>query len=1837
MSEPKVLARGTVLVDPRKAVEKLRAFQLAQPGLYVLEVVRAATLLGATELTLENDSDDLALSWEGAAPTSASLLNLLDHLFDATDRALRLLAVAVNAALGLRPSFVDLYTTAHDGLAEDQLARVRYTAQGGVLGEGALTLVARSNALPRKGFRIHVRERFGAAVMAEWLRREPAETSLLRARLLAPRVKVAREGAPLRAAPTAALASVDLERSSGVTSALHLVTASATPAALMLCELGVLLERRDLEPEDHAAARRARFPLAAMPLHLSVDADLLDTNISRSQVDLDRGLGALLRRGWVGALRAVIDAGLARTLAEPLDGPARLAGEEALLALALWAHGERWAEDALRVAPEVEAEALELGALHPAVLAPLRDAPLVPTPFGGRCSLRALAASRGQWAAWTDDEPLAPELSPWLRDVVWAPPSRPVLRELLGCVETRNGARALAEARESMKRWRALMAHPARPVRVLRGEKAVLRASFADAETPPGLEGELALFDGSAAPEPRSITASVYLDGRPFCDLDFGPSPLHVRVAVQSPNIAPRPSFDGVIADGGLLEAKLETRARLVRVLADALQRDAFSALPEATRAAFVRGAWVEARDVLSDQADLRAAMLELGRRHPALLDAPAWRLTSGGLASTRELLDDAALPGRTVMTGDDGTGPRWDARPVFVLDEPSREALTALLEPAVRWVDMGGYLPARQSISPGKVAAAASPSEGFAWRDLASPHARLSASPAVTPKSTLVVMHSGQVVFTRARVERLGPSVIAVEDDALVPTRDPALSPEAEALVARAEHELAEALCAALLGDGAAREALAWTDGPQQRQAAQRFLLAALGRLRRATGEGAALRARIESVPLVPRRAAGGGVQNARVAALRDELTRAGADELHFLVEPPRGVDGEDFTPLILPTKELQQLVANAVGARVESADAKLRAVRAARARREAREGLRALPREGLDERIEGRAPTRLAPSAHADVAYALSSDHPEGSARVLFDGARLLDRVAVAGAQGVVARVALRDDALLTEDLRGLTREGVAVVEAEVRRAALHAVSAVLERAERDLAVDAASRATLCAWVNARGAKVREGRELDDGRIRAAMVWRDPAGEPISIDNARGAGRAPRVILHWAAPWLPPGAGEEPDPPTLSLSRQSELDAVRALCKRVRDVTQEARITQRRRAFERGDGRAVRLPGDPPAPWATARLDGEVPGPCRGEVRLARRQAGAEVSVFEDGVIVSRVRVASPVALDLALASPELEGSTVEAFVRDLGVLDAATRLARRMLTALVESRAQVPEWATRALRWHLCTAESRTPLEEIVEVFSDTLGRGVSLRGLREQRERFATVAYVHEAPDELVSSGEPGRRVTVLHREEVEWLGRQLPLADHRAALDDAVAAARWARQRPVARLTVPDPPSRLALRCELTQARDGAEGELLLLAWDAPDEALAYWFHERRPLGRSPFSAPWPSRVALAAPGLTPRRDRAGPEDDDGHRAAQERARALVLRALARELGPRPGESLADLNVHEGRSPAISGGVAQAVGSLWLTRDGAPGEITVRVGDAVHRVPAVFAQEKARAKKVAAPISGAVWLRKSAGARRDAWEPMLERVLAWSWRKLLDAWIQRTEVDLGADASLTHLLAAGLAGQLGGPAADLARRAKLPDSPLTVSRAVTLAKQGHSLRAVHRGDPPAKDAVTRARARWFELLETSGMIAEPEVQAPAAQAVTPEAAPAQPPRPAAPTPKPATPRAPATRAEQLSHAALARLRALDVNHASLREIRVRATPPGDAPMGYSPEQKRVWLRAETPWVRAALEDPERHAEWIAMAALGEANRALEDITDAHEVSALRAMLRDRAGR
>ncbi|MFO0629769.1 MAG: hypothetical protein U0325_29610 [Polyangiales bacterium] len=1817
MSDRAILARGTVLVDPRKAVEKLRAHQLAQPGLYVLEVVRAATLLGATALTLENDSDDLVLAWEGAAPRSEALAALLDHLFDANDRALRLLAVAVNAALGLRPAFVDLYTTEHPELADGAVARVRYDAGEGVLREGVCAVVPRPKSLPPRGFMLHVRERFGAAVMAEWLRREPAETALLRARLLAPRVRVDRDGDALRAPAPAVVASTPLEGGSGITGALHLLADPRTPGAMHLCELGVLLERRELQSTALSSSRRARFPDAALPLHLSVDADALDTNISRAQVDLDRGLGAALRRRWPGAVTALVAAALAKVTALPADDADRRAGEESLLALVLWTHGERWPEAALRETRDPVPEVLDPGTLHDALLAPLLDAPLLPTPFGGRATLRDLAASRGQWAAWTDPAPRPAELAPFLRDVVASPSTRPVLRALLSCLSMRNGARAHAEARESAKRLRALMAHPARPVRVTGADDAVLRVTFDDGDA---LRGELAIRPPGAAP--GALTATVFLDGRPFCEMPLGPCALPVRVAVQSSSLSPRPSFDGVLDDAGLRRVQRALREHLLRALGNAFDHGALGGLSDEARAALARGAWLECRATFDDGDVARPPLRALAQRHPALDAAPAWPTTHGAFVSTRALAARAHTAPRVVLTGDPRTGARDDGYPVFAVDGAQRRCLTAILDADVRWVDARRFLPPQRSDAPGEVATASLQGARYAWCELRGERARLSVAAAPGNKSTLVLLHAGWVVHTRTRADRLGPSVVALEDDTLLPLDDGAASPSGEALtlLARAEHVLAAALCDALAGDARARDALRWRDDPELALAARRFLLAALPRLDDAVGDDAALRARIESVPLVPQWHAG-ATRDVSVAALREALSRRGGRELGFLVDPPRGIDDEEFTPLLLPTRELQQRVAEALRVKVSSAEAALRALQLRRGRREFRKLLRAKPRVRLLDRLDGLAPQPL-PHDDVDASWVLARDRPDGAVQVLLDDAVVVTDPGGAPGLPLRLRVSLRDDAWLSDDLRALTREGAAQIAPLVKAAREAAAAEGFARLAAGEAISPTHRQVLLQWLAALGRKDRLPDGLSREQLRGAPLWRDLAGAPRSLDAACDARGVPRVVIGLASPWLPPLPGEPDDAPTLALASQLDLDAVRSLSRKVNDISADARIVLRRREFARGDALAVRLPGEPAAPWATTRLEPHGPDGGHGEARVVQRRRGIEVSLFENGSIVKKLSFDAPIAIDVAYAAPDLEPASAAARLAALGFVDVCLAAARRMLDALLTSRAQIPAWVDRTLRWHLCTVEDPSERASRVAAFLDTAGVPMSLHDMASQRDAHTLVAYVTHAPDEAVPAQQAGRRVVVLDRDEAAWLSARLPLMDYAQTLAEDLAALRWSRAEPARVIAVPDAP-KFARREPLDARTDGAEGEVLLLPWDAAEESVAHWFHHRRPLGRSSITAPWPCRVALDVPSLTPRRDRSGPDDNDAHRAARELAARAVRRVLDHALAPPQGAALASIAVHEGRSPAMSAGVAQVVGTLWLTADGAPGEITVVAGATRSAVTAALPRDKRGDAEVHPPVGGTLWLRRGAGQKREAWEPLVQRLVAWAWRRLLDAWIADRRIDITDERALTHLLHAGLADQLSGAAADLARRAVLPGG-VPVHRAATLARQGHRLAVRHPGDGARKDAVLRSPARWFTLLEDAGALALDAPQAPAPQAPAPQR-----PEATAPAPVAATPRAPATRAEVLCERALARVRSLGVASSALREIVVDARSDDDA--GYEKRERRAWLNPDAPWVRAALAAPERHADVIALAVLGEVNRALDEVTDAHEAAALRAML------
>ncbi|WP_437287660.1 hypothetical protein [Sorangium sp. So ce406] len=176
----RVVARGAIRVDARRAVQKLREHLLVDLDLYLLELVRAAAAGGATQIDLRHDADDVALTFDGEPLDAPVLARLLDHVLnaapDAASRRLRLLALGVNAALGLRPARVDLITTGRGPsgeASEGTCTRVRFTpalleAPDEAFAPAAAPAcdeVPRPPGMPAAGMRIEVRRRLGWSVL----------------------------------------------------------------------------------------------------------------------------------------------------------------------------------------------------------------------------------------------------------------------------------------------------------------------------------------------------------------------------------------------------------------------------------------------------------------------------------------------------------------------------------------------------------------------------------------------------------------------------------------------------------------------------------------------------------------------------------------------------------------------------------------------------------------------------------------------------------------------------------------------------------------------------------------------------------------------------------------------------------------------------------------------------------------------------------------------------------------------------------------------------------------------------------------------------------------------------------------------------------------------------------------------------------------------------------------------------------------------------------------------------------------------------------------------------------------------------------------------------------------------------------------------------------------------------------------------------------------------------------------------------------------------------------------------------------------------------------------
>ena len=147
---------GEFTLDRNRAREKMRHFQLADPRAYVLELVQAAVLAGATEASFEIDTDDMRLEFDGRPFTTEDFDQLYSSMFARrrASGALRQLALGLNAAMALDPMHV---------LVESGSALMEMRA-------GADDRISAAEK-PIAGTRIHVRDRFGRQTVVRFFRK----------------------------------------------------------------------------------------------------------------------------------------------------------------------------------------------------------------------------------------------------------------------------------------------------------------------------------------------------------------------------------------------------------------------------------------------------------------------------------------------------------------------------------------------------------------------------------------------------------------------------------------------------------------------------------------------------------------------------------------------------------------------------------------------------------------------------------------------------------------------------------------------------------------------------------------------------------------------------------------------------------------------------------------------------------------------------------------------------------------------------------------------------------------------------------------------------------------------------------------------------------------------------------------------------------------------------------------------------------------------------------------------------------------------------------------------------------------------------------------------------------------------------------------------------------------------------------------------------------------------------------------------------------------------------------------------------------------------------------
>lgn len=777
-----VVARGKIKVDARRAVEKLREHLLVDLHLYTLEIARAAVIGGASRIDVEHDADEVKISFDGEGLDEGTLTRLLDHVLVEAQtkdaRRKRLLATGVNAALGLSPAYVDIYTPT-EGTAGDPKGRgclrVRWTPE--LLKPGDEDSPAKAPKCERlplpagmhaTGVRIEVRRRVGWGVVRQAIAGGiAAEISLLASATHAIPVPMTLKGEPFpRPARAHALVRASMSVRGASRASVEIVAPLKGHPEIELLEQGVCLTR-------YAWTFGEKFPSTGLgnvtlPARVIVDADELPTNASRSEIQRDTPLIPLVTQA---AHHAFEDA--LTTLIATVTGKGEAAPGTEILT-----KNKDALEDALGALACIATKAAREGAALPPIAETVLNVPLLADGLGRPLSPAGLLDRKSaRVLAWRGKEPLPAELEPWMGDVVWI--RGRVAERIYDLFDVADAQQIIEQAKVGAARRKALLAHAAAEPVVPPLEDELFRWSFEEKEDGEfkGLRGQVVAVAESA--ERPSTIVRVFVDGRQLdtIDIDAETIPLRLEIALSwEKRIRARYAYDGVertsTLDRAIWYAVREAVFAADRLMQRRAKRPVEPPLRAALRAAIATHLF---------SADKLRVSVPAGQKDLSYLrglkSAPIWLTTEPNrFESLNQLEDVIAKMGAICVARADAEGRAVDGRPV-ILGKPRELAwLAAALPPKTTFVQYTAWLVSPRDIELREAHRSItlrstlmdSRADQATIIEIRRPGIRGFAAASVEPE--LIILHAGKRVLAPSISPALGPIAVVVDDDSVMP-----------------------------------------------------------------------------------------------------------------------------------------------------------------------------------------------------------------------------------------------------------------------------------------------------------------------------------------------------------------------------------------------------------------------------------------------------------------------------------------------------------------------------------------------------------------------------------------------------------------------------------------------------------------------------------------------------------------------------------------------------------------------------------------------------------------------------------------------------------------------------------------------------------------------------------------------------------------------------------------------------------------------------------------------------------------------------------------------------------